>query len=73
MSRRNRDRRKPPAYLPAVLASADLRPGEVYTVTLRHKPRCSLARGKGPCDCNPLILPPQAVASPDDKPSSEVP
>jgi hypothetical protein len=76
MSRHNRERRKRqalPGYAGAVLARAErampegkLRPGNLYTITLRHDARCDLLSGAGPCNCNPEVRVPERIPFPQE-------
>jgi hypothetical protein len=68
MARPNRHRRQQkaqlPCYLPAALVAAelaDLEPGKVYVLEVRHDDSCSLLAGLGPCDCKPEVRPPQPL------------
>ncbi len=70
MSKHNRERRKQNRQLPKhvgpVIASAQgLKPG-FYMVNVRHDDNCNLLKGKGPCNCNPEVRPPERVPSPED-------
>ena len=70
MSRRNRERRAkgPPKYADAVIAAAlealdkgTMKPGSVWTINVRHDDWCQLLAGKGPCNCNPEVRPPERI------------
>jgi hypothetical protein len=82
MSRHNRDRRErrrleqqyvAQKYVQAVLAQheaararGDILPGRAYSVEVRHDHWCALLAGRGPCNCNPDVLPPSLLPSPKD-------
>jgi hypothetical protein len=44
-------------------AEGNIRPGEYYEVPVRHDGWCDLLKGKGPCDCNPVVGEPERVPS----------
>jgi hypothetical protein len=50
----------------AALADGALVPGRVSTVEIRHDDGCALLAGRGPCDCEPEVGPPQLVPDPEN-------
>lgn len=47
-------------------AEGKLQGGTVHFIDVRHDHWCSLIKGKGPCDCEPEVCPPERVADPHD-------
>jgi hypothetical protein len=47
-------------------AAGELRPGNYYEIPVRHTGGCALVTGKGPCDCNPEVCPPERVPYPQE-------
>jgi hypothetical protein len=45
----------------AAQAEGRLRPGEVYTLEVRHDDECRMLAGYGVCDCSPEIGVPKRV------------
>jgi hypothetical protein len=78
MSRHNREPRKQRAaakhnYSDALLAAAQqafangtIKPGQVYEIPVRHDSWCDLPKAAGPCNCNPVIRPPERVPAPEE-------
>jgi hypothetical protein len=61
-----------PRYAVDVLAAglkarrdASIEPGGIYTLAVAHDDWCSLLKGTGPCDCNPVVGTPQRVILPE--------
>ena len=45
-------------------ACRGLRPGHVYSVEVYHDDWCALLAGKGPCNCNPEVVPALVLTEP---------
>jgi len=61
-------RRKKP-YMTTVLdhlAKAELKPGSIHVIKVRHDSWCKLMKGTGLCNCNPEVGKPERVPKPED-------
>jgi hypothetical protein len=71
--RQQRRRNQPdglPNYAPAVMAlgqqglsDGTIKPGQVYTIDVRHDDWCDLLAGRGSCNCDPDVGLPCRVPS----------
>lgn len=53
------------AAVEKAMAEGRLQPG-LCEVTVRHDAWCDLLAGKGPCNCEPEVCPPERIPSPQD-------
>lgn len=62
-----KSRRRPPPVVPAYidallkLYAENALPVGVCSVTIRHDDWCDLLHGRGPCNCDPEVEPPERV------------